>query len=271
MPLWGGYSNLGTFPGINASLDSSFQSPRTPCSPFEDFIHWTLAFSNAELSALTNDPRVFAINAILMILTHWYTVLEYATTRITQIEWEVENPSFRLLSSSDGLDGCLHRLHRWRRILPLYQEMVEATLLNFIDTPHRDYSCLSPPSTGSEALIEKTRPDFLKLLSKIEKLHIRCHTIGNLVGTMISFEESKKAVQQNANLTRLTYLACVFIPMSFLASVFSMTSDLGNIGHTLWIYFAVAVPFTIFCFAVTILLYSDRWIMSRNTRIHDKS
>jgi Mg2+ and Co2+ transporter CorA len=230
-----------------------------------------MAFSNVEVSALTGDPRVFAINAILMISAHWYTVLEYATTRITQIEWEVENPSFRLLPSTDGLDGCLHRLHRWRRILPIYQEMVEATLLNFIDTPHRDYVCLSPSPTGNEGLIEKTRPDFLKILSKIEKLQNRCHTIGNLVGTMISIEESKKAVQQNGNLTRLTYLACVFIPMSFMSSLFSMTKDLGDLGQTMRTYFAVAVPLTIICLAVTILLYSDRWIMSRNARVQGTS
>ncbi len=56
-------------------------------------------------------------------------------------------------------------------------------------------------------------------------------------------EESKKATQESHAITRVSYLAFVFVPLSFWASFFSMSGDFPV--RTYWIYAAIAVPITV--------------------------
>jgi Mg2+ and Co2+ transporter CorA len=46
---------------------------------------------------------------------------------------------------------------------------------------------------------------------------------------MIRIEESQRAMDQNRNFARLTYLAVVFVPLQFVTGFFSMTPDLEQL------------------------------------------
>jgi len=111
---------------------------------------------------------------------------------------------------------------------------------------------------ATDSQISGLRPDFESVLDRIAALQTRSEKIVSLVTAMISIEESQKAVQQNENLTRLTYLACVFIPLSFLSGLFSMQGDLGQFKKTFWIYFVIAVPMTVVSLLLTRFVYSNR-------------
>ena len=61
---------------------------------------------------------------------------------------------------------------------------------------------------------------------------------------------SRRAIQQNQNLERLTYLAVIFAPLAFLSSFFSMAADLGALRETFGVYFAVAAPLSAVVFLI---------------------
>jgi Mg2+ and Co2+ transporter CorA len=223
---------------------------------FEELIYWTGTLTNEEIALMEKDHRLLAKKALVLICSNWLTTLEYATTRITQIEWEIEKPTLRLLPKS--LEASLKRLHQWRRVLPIYHGMVSDTLRKVIK---REHFLLATDSQISELW-----PDFESVLDKIAALQTRSEKIVSLVTAMISIEESQKAVQQNENLTRVTYLACVFIPLSFLSSLFSMQGDLDQLKKTFWIYFVIAVPLTVVSLLLIRFVYSNRSNFWKATR-----
>jgi len=62
---------------------------------FEELIYWTGTLTNEEIAVMEKDHRLLAKKALVLICSNWLTTLEYATTRIAQIEWEIEKPSLR--------------------------------------------------------------------------------------------------------------------------------------------------------------------------------
>jgi hypothetical protein len=82
-------------------------------------------------------------------------------------------------------------------------------------------------------------------------------------------------VLQAANITRLTYIALVFVPLSWVTGLFSMSEHYSPGQEQFWIYFATALPlllvvllFSIFPFhqlAVKIVIFLGR-IIEKLTR-----
>lgn len=71
-------------------------------------------------------------------------------------------------------------------------------------------------------------------------------------------EESKKATQESHAITRVSYLAFIFVPLSFLASFFSMGETFPT--KTYWVYAIVAIPIS--ACAIVILMFAGsigRW------------
>jgi len=88
------------------------------------------------------------------------------------------------------------------------------------------------------------------------------------VSTSISITENKKAIELNRTATRLTYLAVIFVPLTWVSGLLSMQSDLQSLGTIIWQYAAIAFPLTLFAL-VLLLTYSkivDKW---EKTRLHE--
>jgi hypothetical protein len=75
------------------------------------------------------------------------------------------------------------------------------------------------------------------------------------VTSLVQIVDSRRSFAQTANVSRLTVLALVFVPLSFVSSLFSMNPELGPSSVHFWIYFAVAIPVTM----VVVLLARPPW------------
>jgi Mg2+ and Co2+ transporter CorA len=212
--------------------------PRT--SLFEDVIHYTASISEQDIIGLLTHPNNLSLAILNIIGAEWLSVLKYLTTRLTQIEWELEHPDFR--TPPYGLDGSLRRLHPWRRGIPVYRAMINEVL----QTVLRETNPVPTLSTH----LAKLRADFQIILAEIDILDKRIESMINVATAIISLDENKRAMRQNQNLSRLTYLAVIFVPMSFVSSLFSMTTDLSLLTQTFWVYFVVAVPITVLALGV---------------------
>lgn len=214
-------------------------APRS--TTFEDTVYWTSKLDSADILEIARDPRILFKKALLIVCSEWYTLTKYATTRLTQLEWELENPD--LQSYAGGLEVTIQKLHSWRRRLPIFRTLLSEVLEKSIKR--------ETFAQGTENHVSDLSRDFEILLSNIDSLQLRADRIMAVVTAVMSIEESKKAFEQNRSLARLTWLAVTFIPLSFVSSLFSMNGDLSTLSQSFWIFFAVALPLTIFVLFLT--------------------
>ena len=177
-PIWGGYRQFGQDPSVHIPVK---QSPRT--SGFEDTIYWISQLSEKEIQSIPQDPRILFKKPLFIVCAEWLTLLKYATTRLTQLEWEIENPDLR--HQADGLNVTLSKLHSWRRRFPIFKTLVSEISSNVI---HRHAFA----SATENNLCDLAR-DFEILLADLESLQTRAERIMSVVTAVMSIEESKKA------------------------------------------------------------------------------
>ena len=206
--------------------------PRT--STFEDVIHYTSALTPEEITTIAQEPRLLFKKTLMIVCAEWYTLVKYAKTRLTQLEWEIENPD--LQGENGGLQVTIQKLHSWRRRFPIFETIISETLEKTI----KRESFMASPGTP----VLDLQRDFEILLSNIGNLQLRADRIMAVVTAVMSIEESQKAFEQNRSLARLTWLAITFVPLSFITGLFSMNSDISTLVPTFKIFFAVALPLT---------------------------
>ena len=157
---------------------------------------------------------------------------EYVNTRLGQIEWEIELGLSNLYAQD--FDHTLKTLLIWRRRMPIYHAFVERSISR-ISTRYKSSSDTTPFDSWQDVLT-----NLADILHRLEILHCRADKIMAVSMAVTAREESKKATQESRAITRVSYLAFVFVPLSFWTSFFSMSGEFPV--TTYWIYAAVAFP-----------------------------
>lgn len=65
-----------------------------------------------------------------------------------------------------------------------------------------------------------------------------------VVTYLVQIVDSQRSFAETANISRLTVLALVFVPLAFVANILGMNSEFGPGGSRFWVYFVVAFPVT---------------------------
>ena len=63
-----------------------------------------------------------------------------------------------------------------------------------------------------------------------------------IVISLIQIIDSQRSFTETANVMRLTYLALVFVPSTYVASLFSVNDALAPNGRIFWLYVVTAIP-----------------------------
>jgi Mg2+ and Co2+ transporter CorA len=227
------------------------------------------------------DPQVIAKPALYTICAEWLVMCDYAKARLSQIERELEMPRlFR--SKGDAIDTSLKRLHTWRRQIPIFREMVKETLEHALPAAARLAAPRSPafnaPTSPISIATNKTMltdfsvinfddmtgyedivPDFLRVSAAIDVLQQRVDRLTDIVTSEIGIEDSRRGLKENHNMARLTWLATVFIPFSFISSFYSMNEDISALSTTYGWFFLTAIPFTLIVMAIGWRVGRDSW------------
>jgi len=241
-PLWGGYETFQECPCMEEVIGKNNDikaPPRT--SVFEDMVYCASALTTDEITALPEDPRLFIKNPLMVVCAEWATLVKYLTTRLTQLEWELDHTETTPFRNPGGLEKSLYSLNMWRRRMPVYQEWVSETLSHVI-TPN-DFIGFTRNS------VLELEGDFKQQQDALKAVVERADRIQSSVSAIISITENKTA-------TRLTYLAVVFVPLTWVSGFFSMQVDVSLLRETAWIYFACAIPITVL--ALIVLRYYTR-------------
>ena len=115
-----------------------------------------------------------------------------------------------------------------------------------------------PPSSTIPVWQECSLPDFLARITKLEKQTSKTHK--HLMAT-ISIIESKRGIAESENITKLTELSFLFIPLTFSASVFSMqVRELRDAHVSIFTFALLAFILVVALYAVRLLTRSQSFL-----------
>lgn len=130
-------------------------------------------------------------------------------------------------------DNDLVDLQRWRRRSRQSRHKL-ALLVEFVDSwmQHED-----DKETWNMIL-----KDINYLRQQLQDYGQSLEQMVTVATSMVQLLDSRRSILEAVNVRRLTYIALVFVPLAWVASLFSM-SDVYSPGHErFWVYFATALP-----------------------------
>lgn len=99
---------------------------------------------------------------------------------------------------------------------------------------------------------EGVEKDYIHLLNRAEMLHRRCNDSITILMSSMAIEESRQAIEQAKQVSRLTFLAFIFVPLSFTTSFFGMNvQELRS--PKLWWWVTLSVPIVAIALALFFL------------------
>ncbi|KAI0393595.1 hypothetical protein F5Y17DRAFT_301615 [Xylariaceae sp. FL0594] len=281
VPLWRGRRTLWPTPKYGEPL-SKVSLPQN--NVFEDFIFWARQRDLYPHYASGATPKgLIPLHVLLhFVCAEWLTIVDYIKTKLYQLEWEIDRPQHFTIGNQ-AVDDALKKLHIWRRLVSLYREMLSETLRNmerlsertretFSDDAHLEDGAVSGSASTPKGQTERSMPpetepsltshyeqDFSFIQSQLSEYQHRIDRLTAVVTGIISIEDSRRSIQDNHNIGRLTWLATIFIPLSLISGILSMQSDVSEIStKTFTVYFATALPLALVIAAGARILSASR-------------
>jgi Mg2+ and Co2+ transporter CorA len=233
-PLWAGYGNFLPPPSIGTS-EEDISFPPYEGSAVQEFVFWTLNQARAIPNTPPSSPDYLPIAFFTMVCAQWIIMCEYVNTRLGQIEYEIELGLSHLYSHD--FDHTVKALLKWKRRMPIYHAFVERSVSRI--SARFKLKEDSESSNSWNDVVTNLRD----ILHRLEILHGRADKIMTVAMAVTAREESKKATQESHAITRVSYLAFIFVPLGFLSSFFSMSGEFPV--KTYWIYAAIALPVSV--------------------------
>ncbi|KAJ4302820.1 hypothetical protein N0V90_001711 [Kalmusia sp. IMI 367209] len=141
------------------------------------------------------------------------------------------------LPDLDQFNIDLGELQAWGRRAFLSQSKVEA-LIRLLRSP-------SFNSHKADHKLDCLAEDLELILHKLQDAGRRLENTLPIVMTSVQIADTRRTYAEQADIKRLTVLALVFVPLTFIASLFSMNTENMPGSKDFWVYFAVAIPVTL--------------------------
>lgn len=142
----------------------------------------------------------------------------------------------------DRFDHIIRELQSWRRRGMLARQRVQF-IIRFL-TSH-DFAAVDLDSPWQHLIM-----DCEYIVSRIDDLASRLESMIPVNTSFIQIVDARRSFVETSNISRLTILALVFVPPTFISSLFSMNAANAPGSPYFWVYFAVAIPLTVFVFFV---------------------
>lgn len=219
-PLWLKYRNWTKIPRMGESTPKDTKPPPSD-NFFEDYIYWAKrpeAFNFPE-SGNSSSPICVPTQVLLhLVCTEWLTMVDYIKTRLNQVDWGIAFPN-DFLEKEEQIDEHLTKLHHWRRVVPLYREMLSETFLRvFRETAHPNRmhpgrNMHEPAQKSASALgslmdtecINAYQQDFALVLGYMEEFQNRIDRLTDVVTAVINMGDSRRGYKDNKNLRRSSH------------------------------------------------------------------
>lgn len=218
-PLWLKYRNWAKTPPVGKSPPDDSGPPSD--NFFDDFIYWARRPENFNFQGPSDSssPICLPTQVLLhLVCTEWLTMVDYIKTRLNQVDWGIAFPD-DFLEKEEQIDEHLTKLHHWRRVVPLYREMIAETFLRvFRETAHpnkmhpgRNMHEPAPKTASALAELMNTdcinayQQDFALVLGYMEEFQNRIDRLTDVVTAVINMGDSRRGYKDNKNLRKFAH------------------------------------------------------------------
>lgn len=169
-----------------------------------------------------------------LIISEWMIYSQVVARFLKHYEFSLNSPCSAprspVISNAESID-----LQKWKHRLIASQSKLAST---------RDYiGAHSPPAAARPSQDLLMIQDLTHLKDKFDRYAHAFERVVPIATSVVQISEHRRSVADSAALRRLTYIAFVFVPASWVAAIFSMASEFGPGQPKFWVYFAVSVPF----------------------------
>ncbi len=242
-PFLGAYEDFLDSPRF--SSDWAFPGDTVRAGMCEDLIHhWERSIPSC--FDVTN-PTIesLAYYPLNIVAAEWTKYTSVMSACIKQFEYHSDDPP-RL----ERLNTDLRELQGWRRRSMNSQQKVKSVI--------RQLRTRSSFSTSGNAGLENLVQDFEVLGANIELLGARLENMLPVVTSLVQIIDARRSFAETTNITRLTALALIFVPLNFVAALFSMSNEFVPAGRLFWQYWAVSVPVALL---IVVIARPPRWLI----------
>ncbi|KAI1335010.1 hypothetical protein F5Y15DRAFT_409325 [Xylariaceae sp. FL0016] len=256
LPLWNGYGRLDSPPSMS-HIDEATH-PETSPALLHMLVSRVQSLSKEEHGKLQEDPEYVVSQIYPLVLGEILVTLQYTFTGLFQIEWHLDSERHR---KAEDIEVSLNMLHKWQRRLPFYvswiQDAIMALEARYSLNPMAMTASPAQNTHNTASLTntwqEDLRGDLMGLLGRLRTLQGRADKIMEMAVSILSVEESKKAIEESRNVSRVSYLAFVFVPMTFVTGFLSMNDEVHSRNPIVYcVLFGVGVPLSVFAFILAV-------------------
>ena len=140
----------------------------------------------------------------------------------------------------EKLDRNLRELQSWRRRSMLSQQKIQSVL--------RLLKARITSDLNDKSSLQNLIGDYEFISAKIEDYGRRLESMLPVVASLVQIIDARRSFAETANISRLTVLALVFVPLTYISSLFSMNPTNSPGSDRFWVYFVVAIPVTLLVF-----------------------
>jgi Mg2+ and Co2+ transporter CorA len=164
------------------------------------------------------------------------------------LEWALDE------ISQDSLDDFLmsRRLEDWRALMSQFEINVPAigkSLHEFVSFVFRDDAGTALPE-AVQRILEDVDANIARIKDRLDEAY-------TALRADMQFSESRRSIAEAKTVTKLTELAFIFIPLSFTASLFSMSIHQLEEPAPLWTFIVTSIGMALLAYLVRVVLTSE--------------
>ena len=209
--------------------------PRT--SMFDDIIYYCTQGSHHDTPRDT--PRAAAFYAEKIAIATWMNAIEYIRKGIRVLEWRLHSVRKSKLPKTprearvdlEWLDGVLSTLQDWKWRCSVFCDWMDNNLVA-LNIPVKDF-----PNLGGH-----DQKDWIYIHKMLTIWESRVKDLMGSAYDSLALLESTRSIDEAQATRLLAILGTIFLPLSLVASILSMSSDFLPGNRRFWVYIAVSLP-----------------------------
>ncbi|KAK4169562.1 hypothetical protein QBC43DRAFT_251981 [Cladorrhinum sp. PSN259] len=220
-----------------------------------------------------------------VIASHFLSLARYIQGNVGMVRAQLSRRNDLTSFAVATTEELWSDIQAWEQRVTEYQDDVEAAMLQ-LGIPFGTASDISRTKSfnDSTADFQHLRLQFQKIGQRVNALSNVITALASLAGnramsrnTELSLKEAEQATRQTQSLKGLTVLGVIFLPLSFSASLLSMSERYLPGRGMFWVYFGISFPLlglVVFCYFLVELGYREgetRWrVKAVLTNIRDR-
>lgn len=202
---------------------------------------------------LSVDPRIFMRHqrtALRKIVASQYTLLgQYCAGLLSHLEWRMSRENSVHFLTVQSLEEHWSKLQAFRRHIEDYCHAIRPI--------KRNLQLSKPPSQRDDW--RSSHEDLEDIQTMFDELAKRSESTMSSFAGLAGIVSSRRSLTEAETVGRLTILGMVFLPLSLVSGLFSMSDPYLPGAEHFWVYWAASIPIVVLILMVPLSMFQAKY------------